>query len=463
MPIMEALSTKQSKVIYSPKYKFKNPLYLWALKSAFSSPGLASAVIAMAISFTVFIGGLFIAGAIRDEYKSYMQSDYHISYNNTLCGGDLMIPIDIQGGMSSEDISYLRSNNDIKQVWSVKTIPVNILLEKATQESLLIGTLADRELKDADASKIKYGYHKDDRLFKSYITGVDDDLLQALNKFLVQGSINLEKLRTGEEVIICTKLEDIPCKLGDKITLTQLIVDRELPRYSLEGAVKVTKKATIGGIVKLPVGFNKFTNIFYNDTNVLWGNDAFKALKIDSNYTNVYIDLKDVNIFKGVEDILKILKESHPTGLSFDSRREQNIKQKEVVTIVYIFTYSISIIVGCMAILNIVNHVIYRIRVRKRELGMLRAIGLTKKQMTKILQIELVSIVLTSIIIGVLLLTTLFVYIAMTSSMDYIKFIPFKEVILTIIVLLIIPILTIRFLVNSFYKKSVVEQIKWVE
>lgn len=101
-----------------------------------------------------------------------------------------------------------------------------------------------------------------------------------------------------------------------------------------------------------------------------------------------------LKIFNGkeekIEEVAPILKgiAQSDNQLGF-AQLSDLIKSNEVgIKINKLLAYSLVIIIGVIGFMNLINTMITSIISRKKELGMLQAIGLSNRQLVKILQIE---------------------------------------------------------------------------
>ena len=67
---------------------------------------------------------------------------------------------------------------------------------------------------------------------------------------------------------------------------------------------------------------------------------------------------------------------------------EQLESYELTIEVTKVIGYSLVIVIGVIGFMNLINSMITSIITRKKELGMLQAIGLTDKQLVKMLNIE---------------------------------------------------------------------------
>ena len=127
---------------------------------------------------------------------------------------------------------------------------------------------------------------------------------------------------------------------------------------------------------------------------------GLEKLQIDPIYEELKINTKNVNNEKLQEKLLSIFKNC---TITFKSQIN-TIKQLQPIINCFMF---VGILFACillmLGIFNFINIIIMNINSRKKELATLEAIGMTKKQLSKLLSLEgiiyfVISLVLLTII-----------------------------------------------------------------
>lgn len=96
-----------------------------------------------------------------------------------------------------------------------------------------------------------------------------------------------------------------------------------------------------------------------------------------------YEESEEVSVEKALRNIV-----NKNSNLDFHSLNEQiQDDQQSTMSIVHL-TYIFIIILFCFCIINLANTIETNVRVRQREFGLLQAVGMTSRQMRKMLQIE---------------------------------------------------------------------------
>lgn len=130
--------------------------------------------------------------------------------------------------------------------------------------------------------------------------------------------------------------------------------------------------------------------------------------------------------------------------------------------------YIFMIVLGGVGIMNLINTMVNSIYVRRRELGIMQAIGLSEKQLVRMLQLE--GIFYTA--------GTLFFSLGIGSLLGYVTFLyaksrrmfgilgyhyPTVQTAVLIAVILTIQILLTYLIMKNFRKQSMIERIRFSE
>lgn len=294
------------------------------------------------------------------------------------------------------------------------------------------------------ASSIKVGMDDYDVEFKhDLLQSVDENDVKSLNNNLVDGKINFEKLQTGDEIIIThvDTAKEMGVKAGDKIKLTLYDGDKVIKKEFKVQAIAM-------GSPSFGIGKDFIDRTLKNDST--------SSLGI---YTEEgkYQEIKD--------SIKKIAKSNGFLETDFlDSRIESN---KAVISFIKIMGYTLTGIIGVIGFMNLVNTMITSIVTRKKELGMLQAIGLTNKQLVKMLNSE--AIYYTSrMMIGSILSGGILGYIAVIflkkTGLSYATYaLPIVPILLMAVCIIIAQFITTYLIGKSFNKESLIDRVRYSE
>lgn len=281
----------------------------------------------------------------------------------------------------------------------------------------------------------EYKYHD--------LSGVDDGDLEDLEFYLVDGKIDLEKLKSGDEVVIIQSdlTKETNIKVGDKITLTLY-----------DGDKKIDKKFKVQAISAGPGTFaihnEAFDKIFRNDT---------------THSIGIYTEPSK---FESVKTYIENLDKSNDYLKSSSIDEELEVAELSI-GMTKAIGYSLVIIIGVIGFMNLINSMITSIITRKKELGMLQAIGLTNKQLVKMLNIEAMFYTATMLISSLTLGTGLGYIAVQAFRKSGASYAIYKLPIIQIIIMIacsVIAQLVLTYLISkNFNKESLIDRVRYNE
>lgn len=275
------------------------------------------------------------------------------------------------------------------------------------------------------------------------LSGIDERDLEDLEFYLEDGKIDIEKLKSGDEMLFAYPelANELGIKVGDKITLTLY-----------DGKDKFDKTFKIQAITSAPGIFlihdDVFKKMFKTDTTNTLGihvdegsYDEVKEFIKNLDKSNEYIDARYID-----DDI---------------ELNELSIKMTKAVG------YSLVIIIGVIGFMNLINSMITSIITRKKELGMLQAIGLTDKQLIKMLNIEAMfytgTMLLSSLTLGSGL-GYIAVYVFRKTGASYASYAFPLVPILIMVLCIVIAQLTLTYIISkNFNKESLIDRVRYNE
>ncbi len=275
------------------------------------------------------------------------------------------------------------------------------------------------------------------------LIGMEESDLKDLEFYLEEGKIDIEKLKTGDEIIITQvdMAKDLGWKPGDKINLTFYDGDKKVNKE-----FKIQAITTGLGIFQIHNdAFEKLVNVDATDTIGIYTDkdkyDEVKAYIENIDETNDYIQTNYID--------------------------EQLDSYELLMRITKSIGYSLVTIVGVIGFMNLINSMITSIITRKKELGMLQAIGLTDKQLVKMLNIEALFYTGTMLISSLTLGSGLG-YIAVQafrkSGGSYAVYtFPVVQMILMAVVVVAAQLLLTYLISKNFNKESLIDRVRYSE
>ena len=130
--------------------------------------------------------------------------------------------------------------------------------------------------------------------------------------------------------------------------------------------------------------------------------------------------------------------------------------------------YVFMIVLSGVGIMNLINTMVNSIYVRRRELGIMQAIGLSEKQMVRMLQMEGIfytaGTLLFSLGIGNILGYLTFLYAKEHRMFGIVAYhYPVMQTVILVAVILIVQILLTYLIMKNFRKQSMIDRIRFSE
>lgn len=276
-----------------------------------------------------------------------------------------------------------------------------------------------------------------------YLSGIDEKDLEDLEFYLEDGKIDIEKLKSGDEILFTYPelAKEFGIKAGDNITLTLY-----------DGKDEFDKTFKIQAITSGPGIFTIH-------------DDAFKKLFKTDTTDNLGIHVAEGS-YDDVKEFIKNLDKSNEyiDARYIDDEIESN---NMIIGMTKSIGYSLVIIIGVIGFMNLINSMITSIITRKKELGMLQAIGLTDKQLIKMLNIEAMfytgTMLLSSLTLGSGL-GYIAVYVFRKTGASYASYTFPLIPILTMVLCIVIAQLALTYIISkNFNKESLIDRVRYNE
>ena len=360
--------------------------------------------------------------------------------------------------MDAEKMAKLHSSHDIvirldNYTFGDKTSPnteLNILQKKNLLSDEFINELKEiNGVKDVEVTSnmIKAEILNLEMEEDFYdIVGIDESAendLEDMELYLQDGNIDLEKLKSGEEMILNFSMyaDMYDIKVGD--TLSFKLYD---------GDDIIEKDFKIQAITDGPGVFVIHNDIM--DKLVKTNTRHSVGLTVEKNYYN--------EIKSYVESLVK-------SNENLDgSYIDVEIASSElVIKVTKVMGYSLVVLIGLIGFINLINSMITSIITRKKELGILQAIGLTNKQLVQMLNKE--AMFYTSfMLIGSLTIGNVIGYIAVQAmrktGMSYaIYVLPIRQMIIMVVCVVVAQLLLTYLISKNFNKESLIDRVRYSE
>ena len=276
------------------------------------------------------------------------------------------------------------------------------------------------------------------------IQGFDKEFYDELSEHLVDGEINKEALESGEGLVYTHP--SYAKEFGIKVGSTQVITIYD-GKDSYKKEFTVLALVDIGGAsIRIPESV--MDSLIKTDTTIRVGLEVKK------------------DMLKSVEEEIKNITDNDEY-LSYGTLEDSIETYKKSMAITSVLIYSLVIIIGVIGLMNLINTMITSIITRKRELGILQAIGLSDKQLVKMLQIEglfyTVGTLLITLTLGNILGYIAVIIFRNTGASYAIYDYPLTQTIIMIVAITLVQILITYMVTNNFKKDSLVDRIRYSE
>lgn len=234
------------------------------------------------------------------------------------------------------------------------------------------------------------------------VYGADDFLLNGMEA--VEGTIDLDKLKTGKYILLsveCTDdgtiIDNPNISVGDTVRLHHIGMD----------GLSSTTNGSYDFIIMAKVRTNENTATTRNtgSTRFYLPTENYLPLCDQPHLVSFPFNVK-AEAENQMGEFLNSYVDSIEPSMDFASKETYVNSFDSLTSLIITIGGALSIIIGIIGIANFVNSVLTSIITRKKEFAMLQSIGMTGKQLKRMLSFEgvyyAVGTIITSVILGVL-------------------------------------------------------------
>lgn len=354
------------------------------------------------------------------------------------------------------------------------TVTESMISAIEMQNGFKVGGRFFADIRDAECFRVKpngSGTHylrvneDDNGNYFCAVYGLEDFPLSNLK--VLEGEIDYEKLKTGKYILEGVQTDDnhnpiwetSHYNIGDTITLCnnrgdgETMSDNEYTEYNYEVLAKVE--------------VNTFTNSCRTgfDYSYYLPAEVYKTM-VQNPGTMSYVYNVEDGMEPAMDAFLKNYTENAEPVMAYSSKQTKANEFKGLQNTVLIVGGVLSLIIGLIGVLNFINSMLTSILTRKREFAMLQSIGMTSKQLRKMLIAEGLIYTASSGAVSLALGAGVSALLANTVAKSLWFFtyqFTLLPLIVTIPILLIIGILLPIPVLKSVEKQSVVERLRETE
>lgn len=290
----------------------------------------------------------------------------------------------------------------------------------------------------------------EEEIGSEFINGVPEEYAEELKKGITEGNVTYEELKSGDKVILDRALlhwyPDI--KVGDKLKLN-----------IHDGDNTFQKEIEVAAIGDYGSGLTNYNCL-------IMAKEGAEKLTIN-NSSSYFQVIADKDYDEALEASLQAIVDGSGR-LQMRTWKNEYDTWENALQMTRGACYAFIIILAAISIMNLINTMINSVHVRKKELGMMQAIGMSDRQLMKMLQLEgifyTVGTLIISIGVGSLAGYPLFLYAKRTGMFDISTYhYPVTAAIIIILTLFVIQMLLAIFIAKSVRKDSLIERIRFSE
>lgn len=290
----------------------------------------------------------------------------------------------------------------------------------------------------------------EEEIGSEFINGVPEEYAEELKKGITEGNVTYEELKSGDKVILDRALlhwyPDI--KVGDKLKLN-----------IHDGDNTFQKEIEVAAIGDYGRGLTNYNCL-------IMAKEGAEKLTIN-NSSSYFQVIADKDYDEALEASLQAIVDGSGR-LQMRTWKNEYDTWENALQMTRGACYAFIIILAAISIMNLINTMINSVHVRKKELGMMQAIGMSDRQLMKMLQLEgifyTVGTLIISIGVGSLAGYPLFLYAKRTGMFDISTYhYPVTAAIIIILTLFVIQMLVAIFIAKSVRKDSLIERIRFSE
>lgn len=332
--------------------------------------------------------------------------------------------------------------------WSVisQNNPLNEELENHIMSIPGVEQITRSSSTDAELKDLMDG----DEYWQTGIVGIPETYAREMEKSIIEGSCTYEDLLQGDKIVMDQSMWHWApeFRTGDTV---HMILEA--------GDKTVEKEFTIAAVADMPNGLNHY-NSFVLPKAVL---DDICGLSMDY-YWSIAAGDKEV---KAVEEQLRAVTEEDQ-NLKMRTFEEELAERTKNAGFTSQLCYVFMAVLGGVGIMNLINTMINSIYVRRRELEIMQAIGLSERQLVRMLQMEgafyTAGTLILSLGLGNLLGYLTFLYAKKDGLLGIISYhYPAVQTIVLIAVVLVIQLLLTYLIMKNFRRQSMIERIRFSE
>lgn len=282
------------------------------------------------------------------------------------------------------------------------------------------------------------------------ILGVPEHFGEVLEKGIVKGSVTYEELKDGDKVIVDENLlywyPDIA--IGDILRVT---VE--------DGEQTYEKELEVAAIGSYPIGFTNYSYLIMAKEGV----DGLGSYNLNYYYHVFASENYDAKVERQLEEVI-----SSSKLLQMRSWQESYETWKSGMAMTSGGCYAFLGILSAICVMNLINTMINSVQVRRKEIGMMQAIGMSDNQLVRLLELEglfyTAGALLLSLGVGSALGYPVFLWAKKNGIFSISQYhYPVTAAVLISVVLLLIQLVLAFALGRSVRKEALIDRVRFSE
>ena len=232
--------------------------------------------------------------------------------------------------------------------------------------------------------------------------GADDFLINGME--IIEGTIDLEKLKSGKYILLSvecnddgTVIENPNIGVGDTVRINHLKAE--------ELSTTITDSYDFIIMAKVRANENTATTRNTGEARFYLPTEIFLPLCDTPHLVSFPFDVKEGTETEMAEFLNNYIDSVEPS-MDFESKATYTSSFDDLTSLIITIGGALSIIIGIIGIANFVNSILTSVITRKKEFAMLQSIGMTGRQLKRMLSFEglyyAVGTIITSAVLGVL-------------------------------------------------------------
>lgn len=309
-------------------------------------------------------------------------------------------------------------------------------------------------------------YVKDAKLSKEYIEWtnadyeVEDNVLTVLSignyqykKYLKELNLDYDNLK--EKAILISNLNISHDEDDEDSKWKNINILGYKSGDIIKGLIDDTDEFqfTIGAVTKeKPFGLKYGVGLF-----LIVNDELYDSIPRNSKFMHVLIDSSNAN---KLQDDIDLYLQGDAYSLS---NMDENVKMmNNLYTLLAIFLYGFIIVISLIGITNIFNTITTNMELRKPEFAMLKSVGMTRSEFSRMIRLESIFIGLKALIYGIPIGTILsyIIFNVLADGEDINFTLPYTSIIISISVVFILISIIMKYSINKINKQNTIETIR---